>query len=401
MTRQQGFSVLEVAVAMALLGIVLAQVFSLLDPGAGALATQAASVDMEQRLRVAADALYKDLSMSGAGVYQGVAAAPLGSVLAPVLPYRHASSADDPPGSFSPDRITVMYVPTTVAQATLAAPGPNLGTGNVDIAPGPGCPVGDPACGFRVGMTVLVYDISGVYDTFAVDAVHGGALTLRSTERHVALAVYQPHRSTITEFTNAVYYVKHDPLAQADQLMRAGGAGELDVPVVDHVVGVRFDYYGDPQPPILTGVPLADPAGPWTTYGPPPPEAGQQIPTGGYPAGENCTFARDPVTGEPVPRLRVLGAGGSVLLNAAQLDGSDGGPWCPDAAADNRWDADLLRIRAVEVTLRIESANAALRGPAGLLFAHGGTSSVGNRWLPDAEMRFQVAPRNLRFGGLP
>jgi hypothetical protein len=97
----------------------------------------------------------------------------------------------------------------------------------------------------------------------------------------------------------------------------------------------------------------------------------------------------------------VLGAGGSVLLNAAQLDGSDGGPWCPDAAADNRWDADLLRIRAVEVTLRIESANAALRGPAGLLFAHGGTSSVGNRWLPDAEMRFQVAPRNLRFGGLP
>ena len=42
-----------------------------------------------------------------------------------------------------------------------------------------------------------------------------------------------------------------------------------------------------------------------------------------------------------------------------------------------------------------ESANAALRGPASVLFAHGGTSRNGNRWLPDQQITFQVTPRNL------
>jgi hypothetical protein len=90
-----------------------------------------------------------------------------------------------------------------------------------------------------------------------------------------------------------------------------------------------------------------------------------------------------------------------VHLTAAQLSGLDGGPWCPDATNANRWDADLLRIRAVEVTIRVQAANAALRGPASVLFTHGGTSKSGNRWLPDQEMRFEVTPRNLRFGSQP
>jgi hypothetical protein len=50
------------------------------------------------------------------------------------------------------------------------------------------------------------------------------------------------------------------------------------------------------------------------------------------------------------------------------------------------------------VTLRVESALSALRGPAGLLFTRGGTSGSGERWLPDFEVRFSVAPRNLNSG---
>ena len=61
----------------------------------------------------------------------------------------------------------------------------------------------------------------------------------------------------------------------------------------------------------------------------------------------------------------------------------------------NRWDADLLRIRKIGVTLRVQAANAAMRGPASVLFAHGGTSRSGNRWLPDLQVRFEVTPRNL------
>ena len=50
-----------------------------------------------------------------------------------------------------------------------------------------------------------------------------------------------------------------------------------------------------------------------------------------------------------------------VMLTAAQLTD---GPWCPDAASANRYDADLLRIRKVRVTIRLQTGNAALRGLA-------------------------------------
>lgn len=98
--------------------------------------------------------------------------------------------------------------------------------------------------------------------------------------------------------------------------------------------------------------------------------------------------------------MPVLGAGGAtpVELLPSRLDGSDGGPWCPDAANANRWDADLLRVRRVAVTLRVQAGLAALRGPAGVLFAHGGSSRNASRWAPDQEITFQVTPRNLDFG---
>ena len=98
-----------------------------------------------------------------------------------------------------------------------------------------------------------------------------------------------------------------------------------------------------------------------------------------------------------MPRLATLGTGNSALvpLTADQLTN---GPWCPDASNLNRWDADLLRIRKVGVTLRVEAAANALRGPAGVLFTRGGTSRTGNTWVPDQEIRFQVSPRNLNLG---
>jgi hypothetical protein len=51
----------------------------------------------------------------------------------------------------------------------------------------------------------------------------------------------------------------------------------------------------------------------------------------------------------------------------------------------------------VAITLRVQAANKALRGPAGLLFANGGTSTGGYRWLPDQEVRLDIAPRNLEL----
>jgi hypothetical protein len=74
------------------------------------------------------------------------------------------------------------------------------------------------------------------------------------------------------------------------------------------------------------------------------------------------------------------------------------GPWCPDETSENRWDADLLRIRRVRVTLRVEAAVASLRGPAGALFTNGGSATSPIRWIPDQQIRFTVSPRNLNVG---
>ena len=73
------------------------------------------------------------------------------------------------------------------------------------------------------------------------------------------------------------------------------------------------------------------------------------------------------------------------------------GPWYPDGTDANRFDVDLLNIRRVRVTLRVQAARAALRGPAGVLFMHGGTANSRERYLPDREIRFDVSPRNLNL----
>src|SRR6187401_3278498 len=159
---------------------------------------------------------------------------------------------------------------------------------------------------------------------------------------------------------------------------------QTDAPVVDNVVELRFRYFGEPQPPqLIPGKTLnADAKPPWTTYGPKPPLLGVDLHDDDeYGAGENCLFQVS--GGVQVPRLQALADGiTEVELSEEQLTD---GPWCPGEMTDARFDADLLRVRHVRVTLRVQVAQSALRGPAGVLFNHGGTSTQANRYVPDQE----------------
>lgn len=84
-----------------------------------------------------------------------------------------------------------------------------------------------------------------------------------------------------------------------------------------------------------------------------------------------------------------------VVDNVVQLAfryDTDSGPLIPGYTA-----GDLLRIRSVGISLRIQAGDQKLRGPAGPLFAHGGTARLAGRWAPDVELQVQVAPRNLNL----
>jgi hypothetical protein len=391
----KGYSLVETIMAMALTLAISAVVLVLVDLARASFAVQPEAADMQQRIRVAAGVLYKDIVMAGAGTTQGANVGPLIQYFAPVLPYRQGTNPDDPAGTFRTDAVTLIYVPPTVAQTTLAGAGPAAVSADIAINQGPGCPTLDASCGFGIGMTALLHDGSGAYDTFTVTGVPPLELHLERTSDVLTKATYAPAVTTVTEVRNVVYYLKTDASTRLSQLVTREGATGADVPLVDHLVDLRFDYYGDPLPPMFSVDPSGNPASLATTYGPVPPPL-DQIPADGYPPGENCTFAVDPASGLQLPRLPFLdqsrASNGVVLLTAAQLTD---GPWCPDATNANRWDADLLRIRTIAVTLRIEAADAALRGPAGVLFINGGTARSATRWLPDQTVRFQVTPRNM------
>jgi prepilin-type N-terminal cleavage/methylation domain-containing protein len=390
MRREHGFSMLEMLIAMSIMLVVTGSIFSMMNPTQGSFAAQPEVSDMQQRLRVGADALYKDLVMAGNGAYQGSYSGSLLYMFAPVMPFRQGTVNDDPPGTFKTDTITLVYIPPTFAQTSLASKSPSLNSVEIGVNKEPGCPSGDDLCGFKTGMTVIMYDDSGNFDVFTITNVQGAAMHLQHNNDTLTYTGYSVNTTKIVQANYFEYYLKTDNTNAVYQLMFYDGSGNPDVPVLDNVVGLKFDYFGDPQPPLIKGG-AGIGTNPWlTTYGPSPKTPG----VNGFADNENCVFNAAPT---PTPKLDTLGAANSALvpLTSAQLTD---GPWCPNATSPNRFDADLLRVRKIGVTLRVQAAVAALRGPAGVLFSHGGTSTGGSKWVPDQEIRFTVSPRNLNLG---
>ncbi len=389
-----GFSLVELLVAMGLTLLVTASVIGLTGPAQQSFPLEMERVDLQQRLRVGVDTLARDLRQAGAGAYQGDRTSVLGPLSGPipsVLPLRRGRRRPDSPDTFRADTVTLLRVNPGATQTTIAQPLPARGATvrvNLDL----GCPVGDPACGFRAGMMVLAFEEGGSNDLFTVLSVAGSDLTLQHNGPDTSF-VYPAGTTRIVDATSRTYYAKAEPDTETFQLVQYDGAGGADVPVVDHLVGLSFEYLVDPQPPLMRQ-PVTATTGPWTTYGPKPPLPG--VRTTSYPPGENCVFSSDG-SPTPTPRLAVLGGGTPSLV---RLDGAQftDGPWCPDSSHANRFDADLLRVRSLIVTLRVESAVAAFRGPAGPLFVRGGSSAGGRHFLPDQEVRFEVALRNLAGG---
>lgn len=383
----RGFTLVELLVAMAITLIVTAATLSFVRPAHDAFQVQPETADLHQRARVGLDALHRDLVMAGAGMYAAGATGPLHRALAAVMPYRaFGPDADPVRGSyFTASAISLLFVPSTASQTTLSAPMP-AGVLDINVQNPATCPAATATqvCGFAAGDQVFVFDRTGEWNVFTVDRIGAGtAVTLKGAPPAREFAI----GSNVTEARAVMYALKVDAVSGAFQLVRADGLDPAQ-PILDHVVKLAFQYFGEAQPPRIvdeTEMPLR------ATYGPAPPTLDES--RTGWPAGENCTFGV--VNGAHQSRLPALSPTALVveIPPALFVDG----PWCPDAGARNRFDADLLRLRRVRVTLRVQTAVPSLRGPAGMLFANGGLSRSAGRRVPDLEIQLDVAPRNMNL----
>ena len=386
--RESGFTVLELLISTAIMMAVLAGLFTVLNPAEGTFQAQPEVSDMQQRMRVGVDTLSKEILMAGAGMYSGQANGALLNFFAPLLPYRIGLTSPDPPGTFRTDTISLMYVPETASQTTIANAMPPTSE-ELKVNQEAGCPPNDQLCGFKEGMALLIFDDTGSYNTFVVTEVQSSACHLQRHGPDFAKAY--DAGAYVTQMTSHTYYLRSSDAAGTYQLMHYDGA-TTEMPVVDNVVGLTFEYFGEPQPPVLRK-PVSDPKGPWTTYGPKPPALG--VSQGNdYGDGENCVF--EVVGGQHASRLPDLAPGSTNLvpLTAAMLTD---GPWCPGPATPGRFDADLLRIRQVRARIRVQVSPKMLRG-TGALFTKAGHARGGEMWVPDQELRFEVTPRNMNLG---
>jgi len=403
---EAGFSIVEMLIATAIMMVVTAATFGLMNPAHGMFAAQPEVSDMQQRLRIAADTLKKDLLMAGAGTYSGNnKLGSLGQYVATILPDREGNITPDAPGTYKcttafcsslggSDTITIMYVPPTSAQTTLRDNMPQS-SAELKVNQQAGCPSNDKLCGFREGMQVMIFDDTGASDIFSITNVQDEALHIQHKGQDLSKA-YPQNSTFVTQIAAATYWLKTDTVAETYQLMRYDGY-QTDVPIAENIVGMAFEYFADPSPPVLLKS-VNDPVGPWTNYGPKPPDVGVDRASDNWGTGENCLFMVS--GGAHVARTEMatpLGPVNGPLVKLTPAKLTDG-PWCPDAATANRFDADLLRIKKVRVTLRVQVESKSLRGPTGSFFLRGGTATGGARYIPDQEISFEVTPRNLNFG---
>ena len=132
-----------------------------------------------------------------------------------------------------------------------------------------------------------------------------------------------------------------------------------DMPLVDNVVDVEFSLFVD----------------------------GAAASVARPPDGEgSCVYD---VGSPPIPRLATYATVGLHQLTAGEMTD---GPVC--GAGETAFDGDFLRIRLVRVRLRLDAAADEVRGSGGL-FARAGRSSSGYSHVPDFEVTFDVAPRNM------
>lgn len=354
-----GFSLVEALVALAIIMAAAGVLFHFAAAAQRLARSQPDAADVNQRMRVAAGMIARDLMDAGAGDAQGDLG-PLVNYLPPIVPARTGALAPDGELTAFDDRISIVFAPDGAWRARLAAD-VNATTADVSLdTAGPGCPAAG-LCGFHENSRAAIVDRSNLgagYEIFTVTAAF--AALAHGSPNPPFSRTYARASAAVLPVEQRVYYRD----AANNRLMVYDGF-RTALPLIDNLVDLQFAYFVDPHP------------------------ASVALPAD---ASGNCAYAPgDP----PAPILVPLG---SVTLVPVPVARFTDGPLC--GVFPNRFDADLLRIRRVRVRLRVQAGLAQSRGQ-GAHYRNAGVADSGLSAIRDFELTFEVAPRNLQPARLP
>ena len=200
-----------------------------------------------------------------------------------------------------------------------------------------------------IGMVVLIFDSSGHFDTFEVTQVQDDAAHLQ----HRGQGSYPPRiesGASVTQAVSSTIYLNRT----TNQLVRYdGGGGER--PLVDNVVDLQISYFGDPNPPLK-----------------PKPASGDA----------NCLY--DSSGNYIGPGVLPTVDGSLAALTPAMLTD---GPFC--GGGSNQFDPDLLRVRKVRMTVRLQVGSAQFRGTDQTLWRNPGQAQAAQKLVPDYAVSFR------------
>ncbi len=325
-SREHGYALIELLVSVAIFMAAAIPILFVTVSAQRLARSQSEATDLQQRVRVVVEKLQRDLAMAGAGPPFDLRLGSLGAHLPGAIPARTGARSADPELTAFADRLSIVYVPGDGWNTGLAADMPDAGAGVPIDTSTPWCPAAG-LCGFTQGSRALIVDTTSMgagYDIFSVTSA-AGELSHDPPNRPFSRG-YDASTASVMPVVQRVYQFDRP----SRRLMLYDGY-QSDVPLVDNVVDVRFEYFVD--------------------------------------ASNGVGLRRTPL--------------------AELTDGPAAG------VSPNRFDADLLRIRMVRVTLRLQAAADDVRG-IGAWFAQSGRSSSGYSFVPDVETTFDVAVRNVR-----
>jgi type II secretory pathway pseudopilin PulG len=374
----RGATLIELLVALTLLGLAMSVVAALTIPVLAAFEAEPAAADAQQRARGTLQVLIDDVQRAGTGFLHETDAGP-GLGLPALLPDAPRTGG----WTVAPraNTLTAWHAPRGAAHGTTRAASA-AGAAVVPLSRPAFCSAVTPTCGFAAGDEVVLYLPHGRFAVATIAQVDA-PLDLRLAS---PLVEAWPAGTAVAAVTAHTYELRADPTTGLSQIVRRLGSGP-PTPVVDFVRRFEVEWVGASGAPRVHLAPDGSEEHAIGAPAPPPPGV---MGDAAWPPGENCAFFRDAAGG-----AHWRGAAGGVAPAPLAAASFGDGPWCPSPAAPVRWDADLARVDGVRVVLSIAVAVDTLRPAAALGLAR----RPGARLVPDLVLETTVRA-GRRSGGM-